>query len=116
MTFAARISRVRMKNGGADLHILQTPRPHSFEGRDESIRGKIIEHARWIADVEGPPLDGFIVIGLFADGKRSCGFRIPERIPRELLPSYVADIVRRDAIVQFEAESVFDQKFEWIDE
>ena len=102
--FRARIRSVKMKNGGADIAMLPTPVNH--EG--ENLRGKMIEHARIIADNEGD-MDGFIVIGFWADGARSMGFRVPQRIPRELLPAYVAEMVRTDACTEHE----FHRCFEW---
>jgi hypothetical protein len=106
--FRARIRSYRSKKGGADIVVIHTPQ---VDG--ENINGKIIEHAKIIADIDG--LDGFIVIGLFSDGKRSMGYRVPERIPRDLLPAYVSEIVRRDALMAHEAAEVFDDKFEWVE-
>ena len=91
-----------------NLHVLHNePTDKEWFG-EENLRGKIIEEARDIAEQEedGSKLDGFVVIGFFSDGARSCGFRVPKRIPRELLPSYVAEILRRDAITEDEARSV----------
>jgi hypothetical protein len=50
------------------------------------------------------------MLGLFSDGKTSCGFRYdpeqPALIPRALLPSYVAEVIRRDILTAAEAEDV----------
>jgi hypothetical protein len=108
--FRARIKSYRMKAGGADIRVLHNPMPNEFDGVEENYRGKIIQHARWIAETDPQhTMDGFIVIGLWDDGTRSVGYRIPKRIPRELVPHYVAEILRTDAITDNE----FDQKFEW---
>lgn len=116
MTFAARIRRVRMKDG-ADVHVLHTPMVNDLGGNPENWRGKLRTHAATISDqgTEASPLDGYIVIGLFADGGSSVAFRIPERLPACLVTGYVAEIMRRDLITDREAERVFDNKFVWVD-
>lgn len=116
MTFAGRIRRVRMKDG-ADIHVLHNPMPNDLDGNPENWRGKLRSHAAVISDqgTEIGPLDGYIVIGLFADGGSSVAFRLPERLPACLVPGYVSEIMRRDVIVDREAERVFDDKFEWRD-
>ena len=88
-----------------NLHVLHNELTDETAFGKENLRGNIIEHARMIAKMDGE-LDGFVVIGFFSDGGRSCGYRISERIPGELLPSYVAEILRRDAITEDEARSV----------
>ena len=105
--FRARISAVRPKNGG---EIVLLPTPVNRDG--ENLRGKMIQHAKIIADNDGE-IDGFLVIGLWADGRRSLGYRMPYRIPRELLPAYIAEIIRTDCITENEAERTFDRRFEW---
>lgn len=114
--FAARIRRVRVKNG-ADVHVLHNPMPDELDGTPENWRGKLIEHAKAVASQgsDDAPLDGYIVIGLFADGMSSVAFRVPQRIPSCLVPAYVAELMRRDAITENEAERVFDQRFEWVE-
>lgn len=107
--FRAQIGRVRMKNGGADVHILHNPMPDN----GENWRGKMVDCARVISEYEGD-LDGYLVIGLWADGTRSLGFRMTPRIPREMLPSYIAEIIRTDVITEHEAERTFDNRFEWV--
>ena len=109
MEFAARIRSFKSKQGGADIVMLQTPTVNG-----ENLRGKMIEHAKIISENEGD-LDGFIVLALFADGKRSMGFRLPKRIPREMLPAYFAEIIRTDAVTEWQAGITFDDKFEWRD-
>ena len=112
--FRARIGRVRMKNGGADIHVLD----RNDDNDGENWRGKIIEHARQIAE-QGEPdssLSGFLVIGFFSDGRTSTGFRYDKDrcpIPRALMPSWIAEIIRRDMITGAEAEYTFNQMYEW---
>lgn len=88
------------------------PTPVDRDG--ENLRGMMIRHAKMIAD-NGGEFDGFIVLGLWADGTRSLGFRIPKRIPRELLPAYFAEILRTDCVTEWQAERTFDQRFEWVE-
>ena len=110
MTFAARIRSVRMKNGGATVRVLHTPQPND----GENWNGKMVENAKAMAG-QGD-VTGYVVLAFYADGTRSAGFRMTPLVPRELFPSYVAEILRRDAITEYEAEMVFDRKFEWRDE
>jgi hypothetical protein len=115
--FAARISRVRMKDG-ASVTILPTPMDYGDPDLPENWRGKLIEHAKRIAGYDEPKseLDGFLVIGMFSDGSTSIGLRIPDRLPRPLIPGYVAEILRRDVITECAAERVFDAHFEWVEQ
>ncbi len=105
--FRARIRSIRPKAGG---HIIVLPTPADRD--NENLRGVMIRHAKMIAENEGE-FDGFLVIGLWADGTRSLGYRIPQRIPRELLPAYVAEMVRTECITDWQAEQTFDNRFEW---
>lgn len=105
--FRARIRSVRLKHGG---NIVMFPTP--IDRHNENLRGVMIGHAKMIAENQGE-LDGFLVIGLWADGTRSLGFRISPRIPRELLPAYVAEMIRTDCVTEWQAERTFDDKFEW---
>lgn len=108
--FKARIGRVRMKAGGADVRVF----PTALDDNNENLRGKLIGNAKAIAGYDGE-MDGYLVIGLWTDGARSLGFRIPPRIPREMLPHYVAEIIRSDAVTDHEAERTFERMFEWRD-
>lgn len=106
--FAARIRSVRSKDG--KVVALHNPMPND----GENWRGKMIEHAKGIAENEGN-IDGFIVLALWDDGKRSLGYRMSSRIPREFLPSYIAEIVRTDIVTEWQAENTFNDKFEWVE-
>lgn len=94
---AARIGKIRLKSGGAEVRVL---------GRDcrpdgESYKGLIVQHARAIADTTDDMV-GFVVVGIFADGTHNCGFRLDKDcvVGRTMLPSYVADVVRRYALIE----------------
>lgn len=114
--FRARISRVRMKNGGADVRVLNRK---SANG-EEDWRGTIVANARTIAEqaTTDAPLVGYVVVGLYADGASSVGFRYDLKrcpVPRTVIPAWIAEIIRRDMITAPEAAEVFDNKFEWVD-
>jgi hypothetical protein len=115
--FAARISRVRLK-GGPDVRVLHRGEPNPG---GEDWRGIMVRHAREIAEkgTDEAPLAGFVVLGIFADGTTSLGYRydVHQRlsIPRALIPAWIAEIIRRDIITNIEARDVFDEKFEWVE-
>lgn len=112
-----RLRRIRFKDGRAPIEVLHTPQDFVFGDKPESLRGSLIGSAKAIVGYENPgaALDGFIVLGFFEDGRRSLGFRMPKRIPRELLPAYVQEILRTDVITEKEAADVFDQRFVWVE-
>lgn len=115
--FAARIGRVRMKNGGADVHVLESkPGPDGAE----DWRGAVVRNAKAVAEMgtDASPLVGYLLIGIFGDGATSVGFRVDEDrcvVPRALFPAWVAEIVRRDLVSAQEAEIVFDNRFQWVE-
>lgn len=115
--FRARIGRVRMKNGGADVRVLNRE-PINADGED--WRGKIVSNARGVADqaTDKAPLVGFVVLGFFADGGYSLGYRYDYEncpVPRTLIPAWVEDVLRRDMIMKIEARETFEEMFEWRD-
>lgn len=117
--FAARIGRIRMKNGGADIHVL--PQPNAPLADDEDYRGALIRNARAVADMgtAEDPLVGYVLIGIYDSGQTSAGFRYfsdnANAIPRSLIPSWIAEICRRELITSVEAEERFDTMFKWQD-
>jgi hypothetical protein len=115
--FAARIRRVRLKMGGADVHILERK---GVNPDGEDWRGTILGHAKSIAALatDDAPLAGFLVIGFFGDGATSAGFRMDQAkcaVPKAMWPAWAAEIVRRDMITEGEARNVFDDMFQWVD-
>jgi hypothetical protein len=113
--FSARISRVKMKDGGADVRVLRS-KP-GLDGGDD-WRGAIVRNARAVAEMgsDAQPLVGYVLVGVFGDGSASVGYRYdPDAcpIPRALFPAWVAEVVRRDLITDVEARDVFHQMFEW---
>ncbi len=102
-----------MKNGGADVRVLhQQPEPFDCE---MDYRGVLTKAAREIAS--GEPLAGFVVIGIYPAGKVRVGYRYDTSadwaISRTLLPSYIAEIIRRDVVTHGEATDVFNEMFKW---
>lgn len=93
----ARIGKIRLKAGGAEVRLLRRDvRPDG-----ENYQGLIIKHARMIAENE-PDMVGFVVVGIFADGSYDCGLRLDADavIGRTMLPSYVADVLRRAVLIE----------------
>lgn len=106
-----------MKNGGADVHVLNRELPNPG---DENWCGKVIENAKAVAGFSTPdsPLVGYVLIGIYGDGQSSVGYRYdPDRcpIPRSLMPAWIAELVRRDMITANEASGKFNEMFEWQD-
>ena len=109
--FAARISRVRMKSGGAEIRVFQRP-----DCGIADRRGELMRHARIVVDGSeaNDALVGHMVIGFFASGKSSVGCYHDQdtcRIPRALLPAWIEDIVRREMIVDPEVRDMFNEMF-----
>lgn len=117
--FAARIGRVRMKAGGADVRIL--PQPNVPFEDEEDYRGALIRNAKAVADMgsDVDPLVGYVLVGIFDSGSTSTGFRYNREsrhsIPSSLLPAWIAEIFRRELITGIEAETRFDTMFQWQD-
>jgi len=114
-SFRARIGRIRMKSGGADVRVINRE-PINLD--DENWCGKIIANARGVAEqsTDEAPLVGYVVVGLYADGCSSIGYRYdPDRcpVPRSLIPLWIGEILRRDMITNVEAREVFNEMFEW---
>jgi hypothetical protein len=115
--FRARIGRIRMKNGGAEVRILDRK---SVNPDGEDWRGTVVRNARTVAEhaTSECPLVGYILIGFYGDGATSVGFRYDQKkcpIPRALMPAWIAEIVRRDMVLAPEAKDIFNQMFERIE-
>lgn len=112
-----RLRSIRYKDGRAPLHILTTPRDHGDPAEPENWRGRLIAHAKAIGDAEdsGSKLAGYVIVGLFEDGASSAGFRLPQWLGPTLAPSYIAEVLRRDGLIDREARAVFDDMFQWVE-
>jgi hypothetical protein len=114
--FAARIGRIRMKAGGAEVRVLASkPGP---DGKDD-WRGALVRNAKTVAEMgtDADPLAGYVLVGIFCNGGVSVGYRYnfdaPNSIPRRLLPSFVAEVIREDLISGEKAGEKFNEMFEW---
>lgn len=95
-----------MREGGADLRLFDR-RPMS------ELEEILVGHARQIADGFGPRLAGFMVIGWDQTGEYNMGSRVPyeSAIPLTLLPSWIADIVRRELVTSEQVRNVLDMEY-----
>jgi hypothetical protein len=111
--FRARIRRVRMKGGGADVHIVEgfTPPPDG----DESVEATLCRTAREY--VEDGSLAAFMLIGFAPDGRVLFNWRYTDDCPmaRTLMPSYMAELARRYVVTREEASARFKDMFEWVE-
>lgn len=101
----ARIGTVRFKDGRAPLRILRTPTRLGLGGRPENWNGKIVEHARAIA--EEKPIVGYVIVAVYADGSNNSASRIDNEacpVPTTLWPAYVEEVVRRVTVIRAEIE------------
>jgi hypothetical protein len=100
-----------MKDTGFEFRVISGP---PEPGND--MGATMMRHARTISQWQG--MVGSIVIGVFDDGKTSVAFRWDDEscpVPRSMVPSWLAEIARRELITGIEAETVFDNKFEWVE-
>lgn len=102
---AARIGKITMKSGGAEVRILRQETPKN------NVQGLIMTEARKIADMSEPgsELVGFVWIGIFSDNRTATGAHInSSTIPfnRAMIPAFVSEVLRRDLITSHEADEV----------
>ncbi len=114
----ARVGKIKLKAGGAEVRVIHTPTPDA-DGAENWL-GKIVDNARGVASYSEPgsELCGYMVMGLYSDGTCSTAFRYDAKrspIPRALLPSYVAEIIRRDMITEVEACHAVNRANGWED-
>ena len=106
-----RIGKVRMKDTGFEFRVIEGP-----QEPENDMGATMMRHARAIS--QWPDMVGEIVIGVFEDGTASVGFRWDKErspVPTALVPSWIAEMIRRDMITAVEAEGVFHENFEWVD-
>ena len=110
--FKARIGRVRMKNGGADVRLIEGFAPRSRE-EEETPEATLLRSAREIS-AEGP-VACFAIVSFSSEGKVAFNWRFTDESPiaRTLLPSYISELVRRYMITREEASVRFNEMFEW---
>ena len=112
--FRARIGRVRMKNGGADLRVIEgfAPRERNAE---ETKEATLLRAAREIAS-EGP-VATFVIVAFSPEGRSAFNWRFGEDSPisRTMLPGYVGELVRRYVVTSEEAAERFNEMFEGVE-
>ncbi len=108
--FAARVRRVRMKSGGADVCVLSAP-PKLNE-----LSEALLQTARHIVTEqdENSTLEGYAVIALYADGQKNLCYDLTGNhgVPVELLPAYMSELMRRVSVQRI-ASATFDSMFEY---
>ena len=107
-----RLRRVRFKNG-TTMRVIGN---REAEPAD-NVAGRILSSARYAVSCEttSAHLVGYVVVGLFSDGSTTVGYKMADRIPRALAVPYLTEILRRDMLMEPEANSVFDERFQWVD-
>lgn len=108
--FTARVRRVRMKAGGADVRVF--PSPASVN----DISDALLKSARHIVSEqdETSTLEGYAVIALYADGQKNICYDLSgdHGVPLELLPAYMSELMRRVTVARTAADT-FSDMFEW---
>jgi hypothetical protein len=100
ITSGCRIGRVKLK-GGAELHRLPTPE------RDKAQRAIMRAAAMVVGFYKPDEIIGHVVMAWAKDGSYSIGYRVGDDGPVGfgLLPSFVADALRRRMIEEGEWET-----------
>lgn len=111
----AKIGRVRMKAGGADIRLIRQQTPDEYGA---NAAGGFAAYARRVTDsvTECGGVTGFLGVAFYEDGSTRTHFWWGDKAPcnRAILPLYVAEVIRRDAITETEARAVFDEMFEHV--
>jgi hypothetical protein len=113
---AARIGKITLKSGGASVRVLHQATPN--KDGTENWAGALMETARTAVnhtDGESGPVVGFVVAAFYSDGSTWVDYRWGAESPinRALLPGYIAEVVRRDLLMEGEARDTFNKMFEW---
>jgi hypothetical protein len=110
--FRARIGRVRMKSGGADVRVIEGFR---VPDDDESPAATLHRTARELT-AEGQ-VAAFVIAAFMTDGRVSFNWRYTDDCPmaRTLMPPYIAELTRRYVLTREEASQRFNEMFEWVE-
>lgn len=103
-----RISRVRMKSGGADVRVL-----HSIAAENgENWHSKLVQNARSIADTHNR-IAGYAIIEMFADGTYRFANRLASDapVPSMLWPSWLEEVARRELVTANEVRYVLEEEY-----
>lgn len=107
----ARIGRVRMKNGGADLHVLHTAKHPDLDEAD--WRSMLVRHAVSIAS-DTTPIAGYFIMAVFEDGTYNSASRVDfERspIPLTLWPAYIEEVARTKLVSEKTVHDVLKESY-----
>lgn len=107
MTAHCRIGRIRMKTGGADVRVIDATPPKTQFGAALMMNARTVA-TRW------DNLAGYVMIGWDSGGGYTVGWRYdPEAggIPPTLLPSWVAEVVRREIVSAQAVRDVIDREY-----
>lgn len=112
--FAVRLRRVKVKGGG-DFTVLR-----SKEGVDGGLdwRGSLVANAKAMADCGDEQITAYFAVVLYGDGRYRCAYRYDREtcpIPLTVMPTYLAEAIRRDVIIEPDAARKFNEMFEWKD-
>jgi hypothetical protein len=109
--FRARIGRIRMKNGGADVHVLNGFTPPD---NDEAVEATLFRTAR---EIVADPVSAFMLVAFAPDGRTFFNWRWTDGSPisRTMMVPYIAELARRYVISREEASERFDEMFQWVD-
>lgn len=111
----AKIGRIRMKAGGAELRLIRQETPNTG---GENWNGELIAFGRRMA--ESAPKDGgivgYVAVAFFGNGTTCTNYKWGDESPcsRTLLPTLVSEMVRRDVVMETEARAVFSEMFEHV--
>lgn len=105
--FAARVSRVRMKQGGAEVRVLATPKMAG------GLAPNALRGARIMAE-DDQPVVAYMLVGLYADGRvltsGRCAFPDDSPHTRFGFVGIVTEATREHLITQRTAVDVFNRE------
>jgi hypothetical protein len=111
--FRARIGRVRMKNGGADVRVIEGFSPPKAEA--ESVAGAMLRASRDMAE-EGP-IGAFLTVAFTESGGVLFNWKYTAEcgLSRTLMVPYIAELARRYLLTREEASECFNDMFKWVE-
>jgi len=109
--FRARIRRIRMKNGGADVRVIEGFSPP----KDESVAAALLRASRDM--VEDGPIGAFLTVAFTEGGGVMFNWKYTAEcgLSRTLMVPYIAELARRYLLTREEASECFSDMFEWVE-
>ncbi len=102
-----RIGRVRMKSGGAEVRVIDATPPRTKFG------AALMMNARTVA-TNWHHLAGYVMVGWDRAGGYTMGWRYDPKdggVPPALLPSWMAEVVRREIVTSQAVRDVIDSEY-----